>query len=74
MSDTTTTTTAPDAAAISAAAEARSLLGQCAHHELLPDGTHRVQLYDRAAGKLLIGTGRTVAAAVGNLRQGRPRT
>jgi hypothetical protein len=72
MSDTTTTTVA----AIRAAAEARSLLGQAATHELLPDGRHRVAIYDRTAGKLLIGVGASVAQAVENLtrERGGPQT
>jgi hypothetical protein len=55
--------------AIRAGAEARALLGQCATHALLPDGTHKVQLYDRAAGKLLVGTGVTVSEAVAKIRE-----
>ncbi|MGA2065810.1 MAG: hypothetical protein ABSG86_12615 [Thermoguttaceae bacterium] len=55
--------------AIRAAAEARSLLGQAAHHEMLPDGPHKVSLYDRTARRLLVGIGATVAEAVANVRQ-----
>jgi hypothetical protein len=57
------------AAAISAAAQARALLGQAAHHELMPDGWHRVTIYDRAALKLRVGVGATVAEAVRQVRQ-----
>ncbi|MGA2064827.1 MAG: hypothetical protein ABSG86_07655 [Thermoguttaceae bacterium] len=62
------TTTATVVAAIRAGAEVRSRLGQAATHTLLPDGTHKVQLYDRSAGRLLVGEGRTVAQAVASLR------
>jgi hypothetical protein len=64
MSSSTTITEA-----IRAGAEARAALGQAATYALLPDGTHQVQLFDRAAGKLLVGTGATVAEAVANARQ-----
>jgi hypothetical protein len=55
-------------AAIADAAQARKLLGQAAQHAMLPDGRHQVQLYDRAAGRLRIGTGATVAEAIRNMR------
>jgi hypothetical protein len=63
-------------AEIVAGAEPRALLGQAATHTLLPDGTHTVQLYDRAAGRLLVGVGPTVTEAVANLNheRGGPQT
>jgi hypothetical protein len=63
-------------AAISYAAQARSLLGQAAHHELLPDGQHKVSLYDRAAHRLVVGVGATVAQAVAQVQRqyGGPQT
>ena len=57
------------AEAIRSGAEARSLLGQAAHHELLLDGRHRVSIFDRSAGRLLVGIGATVAEAVAQVRQ-----
>jgi hypothetical protein len=55
--------------AIRATAEVRAALGQAAHHELMPDGWHRVTIYDRAALKLRVGVGATVAEAVRQVRQ-----
>jgi hypothetical protein len=72
MSDSTSTTSATTTTridAIRAAAEARAELGQAAHHELLPDGTHKVQLYDRSARRLLVGIGATVAEAMANVKK-----
>jgi hypothetical protein len=66
MSTASTTTTA-----ISSAAIVREALGQAAQYQRLEDGRHRVQLYDRAAGRLLVGEGRTVAEAVRQIKEGR---
>ncbi|MGA2621556.1 MAG: hypothetical protein ABSF26_28470 [Thermoguttaceae bacterium] len=69
MSTTTAQARAARLAAIVAAAEVYRTVGQAAHHELLDDGQHRVTLYDRTAGKLLVGVGQTVAQAVAELRK-----
>jgi hypothetical protein len=61
-------TTAATLAGIRAGAEARAALGQAAHHELTPDGRHQVSIFDRAAGRLLVGTGATLAEAIGQVR------
>ena len=54
-------------AEIVAAAQARTLLGQAAQHQLLADARHRVQVFDRTAGRLLVGTGATVSEAIANM-------
>jgi hypothetical protein len=64
---TPTSTTTIDS--IRAGAEAREALGQAAQYELLPDGTHRVSFFDRAARKLRVGIGRTAGEAVGQVKQ-----
>jgi hypothetical protein len=71
MCKTTSTpaTRAARLAEISAAAQARAALGQAAQYTQLPGGSHRVAVYDRAAGRLLVGTGATVAEAIVNVRQ-----
>ena len=56
-------------AQIVAGAEARAALGQAAQYAPLPDGRHRVSIYDRSAGRLLVGTGATVSEAIANARK-----
>ncbi|MGA2034438.1 MAG: hypothetical protein ABSG68_19505 [Thermoguttaceae bacterium] len=56
-------------AAIRAGAEVRAALGQAAQYAPLPDGRHRVSIYDRSAGRLLVGTGATLSEAIQNVRE-----
>ncbi|MGA2066502.1 MAG: hypothetical protein ABSG86_16115 [Thermoguttaceae bacterium] len=69
ISSTASTISTATIEAIRSAAEAREALGQAATHQQLDDGRQQVQFYDRAAGRLLVGTGATVAAAVARVRQ-----
>jgi hypothetical protein len=64
---TMTDTRAARVQSIQDAAQARQALGQAAHHDLLPDGRHRVRLYDRHRGRLLVGIVTTVAEAISNI-------
>jgi hypothetical protein len=64
-----TATRAIRIAAIVAAAQARAALGQAAQYERLPDGRHRVSIFDLAAGRLLIGVGVSVQEAIDDLRK-----
>ena len=55
--------------AIADAAIVRAALGQATQHDRLPDGSHRVMVFDRAAGTMRQWTAGTLAEAL-RLAQG----